>query len=210
MSRGGRKDSPDSPERRCIATGVSQPKVGLIRFVVGPDGAIVPDILSRLPGRGIYVAAERAALDRAVARRLFARAARQPVTVPDGLADTVEGLLARRVVDLVALARKSGAAVAGFEKVKEMLAKGQARVLLQARDGSERGKSKLWTPTGGRFFGCLGATELGLAFGRQSVIHAALAAGGLTHKVVEDAARLQGVRGKDGGDTAAGKDKTNA
>ena len=96
---------------------------------------------------------------------------------------------------------------AGFEKVKDWLAQGRAKVLLQASDGSDRGKSKLWTPQGGRFFGCLTSDELGLAFGRQSVIHAALAAGGLTERVIEDAARLAGVRRELGVD-AAGKEQT--
>ncbi len=86
MTRGGQQRRPgDGPERRCIVTGESQPKGGLIRFVVGPDAQVVPDILGRLPGRGFYVAADRAAIEKAATKGLFARAARQPVTVPDGL-----------------------------------------------------------------------------------------------------------------------------
>jgi predicted RNA-binding protein YlxR (DUF448 family) len=210
MSRGGRdKDRADGPERRCIATGEVQPKHGLIRFVVGPDGQIVPDLSEKLPGRGIWVAADRAALQLAVKKNLFARAARQPVTVPPDLPDLVEAGLARRLTDLIALSRKAGEAVAGFEKVKDWLATKQVKVLLQATDGSERGKSKLWTPTGARYFSVLTARELGLAFGRQSVIHGALAAGGLAPRVVEGAAKLQGLRKADGG-TTAGKDERNA
>jgi predicted RNA-binding protein YlxR (DUF448 family) len=210
MSRGGRdKDRADGPERRCIATGEVQPKHGLIRFVVGPDGQIVPDLSEKLPGRGIWVAADRAALELAVKKNLFARAAKQPVTVPPDLPDLVEAGLARRLTDLIALSRKAGEAVAGFEKVKDWLATKQVKVLLQATDGSERGKSKLWTPTGARYFSVLTARELGLAFGRQSVIHGALAAGGLAPRVVEGAAKLQGLRKADGGVTA-GKDERNA
>lgn len=196
----------DEPERRCIVTGEVQPKRGLIRFVTGPDGALVPDLAEKLPGRGIWVAADRAAIDKAAAKGLFSRAARAPVRVPDGLADLVEAGLARRVIDLVSLTRKSGRAVAGFEKVKGWLAEGRARVLLQASDGSDRGKGKLWTPTGGRWFGCLTASELGLSFGRDHVIHGALAAGGLTDKVILEAGRLTGLRGHDGGNSAAGKE----
>jgi predicted RNA-binding protein YlxR (DUF448 family) len=119
MSRGGAsKDRSDGAERKCIATGEVQPKFGLIRFVVGLDAQIVPDIAGKLPGRGIYVAADRAALDKAVAKKLFARGAKMPVQVPDDLVDQVERQLARRVVDLIALSRKSGRAVAGYEKVK--------------------------------------------------------------------------------------------
>ena len=207
MTRGGREKDQDDPERKCIASGESQPKAGLVRFCVGPDGQIVPDILGRLPGRGIYVTADRALIDKAAKKGLFARAARQPVKVPDGLADLVEELLAQRVVDLLSMARKAGDAVMGYEKVKDWLAKGQAATLIQASDGSERGKTKLHAPDGaGGFIGVLTAGEMGLSFGRERAIHAALAAGGLRTRVVVEAARLAGLRvqaaGQMGGSTA--------
>lgn len=195
MTRGGKTKNRDDADRRCIATGESQPKAGLIRFVVGPDDMIVPDLLERLPGRGIWVSADPAALKLAVEKNLFSRGAKQKVMLPDGLIDLVEAGLARRVVNLISLAKKSGRAVCGFEKVKGWLADGHAKVLLQASDGSERGKTKLWTPEGARYFGCLTGSELGLAFGRQSVIHGALAAGGLERRVVEEASKLRGLRG---------------
>ncbi|CUH74671.1 RNA-binding protein [Tropicibacter naphthalenivorans] len=195
MSRGGRpKDNADGPERKCIATGEAQPKQGLIRFVVGPDGRIVPDLAGKLPGRGLYVSADRAALEKAAKKGLFSRAAKQPVQVPDGLPDLLEQMLAKRVIDLISLARKGGGAVSGYEKVKDWLMKEEARVLIQAEDGSARGKTKLSTPYGGTYIGWLTADELGMAFGRQTVIHAALGAGGLTPRVVEEAQRLKGIR----------------
>jgi uncharacterized protein len=210
MTRGGRpKTGEDGPERRCIATGDVQPKHGLIRFVVGPDAALVPDLREKLPGRGIWVSADRAALDKAVSKNLFARAARQPVVVPEELTDRIEAGMADRVVELLSLARKAGGAVAGYEKVKDWLEKDQAQVLIQASDGSERGKTKLRPPRGdGRFIGCLTARELGLAFGRENVIHGALAAGGLTARVVEEAAKLSGLRKNDGGNALRKGTKT--
>ncbi|MFN3538415.1 MAG: RNA-binding protein [Brevundimonas sp.] len=195
MTRGGREKDQDGPERRCIATGERGPRAGLIRFVVGPEGEVVPDVLGRLPGRGMHICADRAAIDRAAKKGLFARAARQPVKVPEGLADLVEAQVARRVIDLLSMARKAGDAVTGYEKVRDWLVKGQARVLIQASDGSERGKIKLHPPPGeDGFIGCLTAGELGLSFGRERAIHGALAAGGLTKRVVEEAARLAGLR----------------
>ena len=210
MTRGGRpKDRTGEPERRCIATGDVQPKHGLIRFVIGPDGSVVPDLLGKLPGRGIWVSAEKKALEKAVLKGLFARAAGQPVEVPEDLIARVEEGMADRVVHLVSLARKAGVAVAGYEKVKDWLAKEQAKVLIQASDGSERGKSKLRPPQGeDRFIGCLTAGELGLAFGRENVIHGALAGGGLTRRVVEEAAKLAGLREKDGGNARRKGTKT--
>ncbi len=214
MTRGGREKDRDDPERRCIASGASQPKAGLVRFCLGPEDQVVPDILGKLPGRGIYVAADRAALDKAIKKHLFARAARQPVKVPDGLADLVEALILQRTLDLLSMARKAGAAVTGYEKVKDWLAKGQAATLIQASDGSERGKTKLHAPEGaGGFIGVLTAGEMGLSFGRERAIHAALAAGGLRTRVVEEAARLAGLRQRAGthvGGTAAMKDTKNA
>ena len=194
MSRGGAKRDYDGSERKCIATGHVQPKEGLIRFVVGPDARIVPDLAGKLPGRGLYVSSTRSALDMAISKSLFSRAAKQKVELADGFAELVERLVSRRVVDLISLARKSGGAVSGYEKVKDWLLKEEARVLIQAEDGSARGKSKLSTPYGGSYIGWLTADELGMAFGRQTVIHAALGAGGLTQRVVEEAQRLKGLR----------------
>jgi predicted RNA-binding protein YlxR (DUF448 family) len=214
MTRGGRDKVREDPERRCIVTGESQPRAGLVRFALGPDGQLVPDVLGRLPGRGIYVMADRAAIEKAARKGLFARTARRQVTVPEGLADLVEAQLARRVTDLISMARKAGDAVTGFEKVKDWLVKGRAAVLMQASDGSERGMSKLHPPAGeGRFIGCLTAGEMGLSFGRERAIHGALAAGGLTTRVVEEAARLAGLRmaqGKQDGGGTAEKDTKNA
>ena len=215
MTRGGRDKLQDEPERKCIVSGETGPKGGLVRFVIGPSGEVVPDILERLPGRGIWVSADRALIEKAAQKGLFSRAARQAVKAPDGLADLVAELLARRVIDLIALARKAGDAVTGYEKVKEWLVSGRAKLLIQAEDGSERGKAKLRPPAGeNRLISWLTAGELGLAFGRERAIHAALAAGGLTTRVAEEAARLAGMRQGQGardtdrqfGGETAGKD----
>ena len=208
MSRGGRVKENDDPERRCIVTGDVQPKAGLVRFVLGPDGLIYPDVAEKLPGRGIWVTCERGPIETAIKKGLFARAAKAPAETPENLVEMVETALASRVVELISLVRKSGKAVIGFEKVKGWLAEGRAKVLLQASDGSDRGKGKLWTPEGGRWFGCLTSQELGLAFGRDRAIHGALAAGGLTPRVIEDASRLAGLRKQDGGQTAMKDTKT--
>ncbi len=200
MTRGGAtKDRTGESERKCIATGESQPKQGLIRFVMGPDGQVVPDVMGKLPGRGVYVASSREALATAVKKKLFARGFKAQVHVPGELVHEVERQVVRRLIELISLARKSGDAVSGFERVKDWLAKEEAQVLIQASDGSGRGKSKLSTPYKGKFIGCLKADELGMAFGRQTAIHAALASGGLSKRVVDEAQRLQGLREMVGG-----------
>lgn len=212
MTRGGRdKDRAAGPERRCIVSGESLPAAGLVRFVRGPDGVLAPDVASKLPGRGIWVSATPQALQTAVRKKLFARAARAAVTLPPGL-DTPEALstgveaqLARRVIDLVSLARRGGAAVAGYEKVRDRLLRDDVAALIQAADGSPRGLTKLRAPEGSAHVTCLTAQELGMAFGREHVIHAALSAGGLAARVVEEAARLASMRGQVG-EMDAGKD----
>ncbi|GIT92756.1 hypothetical protein JANAI62_30070 [Jannaschia pagri] len=170
---------------------------------------VYPDVTGKLPGRGIYVSADRAVLEQAVAKRMFSRGAKRQVGVPGDLIQLTEAGLLKRVQDAIAIARKAGRAVAGYEKVKTMLDREEAQVLLQATDGSERGKGKLSTPYGGKWIGFLTADELGQAFGRDRVIHAAVAAGTLAKRIVEEAARLQGIR-DDGGKPAAEKDTGNA
>lgn len=196
VTRGGRTSDGDAgAERRCIATGRTMAPAQMVRFVLSPDGMIVPDLLNRLPGRGIWVSASRSAIGKAARGNAFQRAARAKAQVPDGLADTVEGLLARRVVELLSLARKAGQAVAGMDKVRAVLETGEAVALMQASDGSPGQKRKLRPPEGrNAYFDCLSGNELGQAFGREIVIHAALTGGGLTSRVVEEAARLKGLR----------------
>jgi hypothetical protein len=197
MSRGSTKKVENLAERKCLISQVSSPKLGLIRFVTSPDGVVVPDILEKLPGRGYYLSANKQVLEEAIKAKVFSHGAKIQVAVPEGLIYEIDRQLARRVVDLVSIARKAGKAVTGFEKVKGWLADGRAKILLQASDGSERGKDKLWTPEGGRFFGCLNSQELGLAFGRGHAIHAAISPGGLSLRVVNEAEKLRGLRDAD-------------
>lgn len=200
MNRAGAiQERNDEAERKCLVTGEVQPKHGLVRFVLSPESEVFPDVMGKLPGRGVYVTAQRSALETAIKKKLFARGFKSQVKMRDDLVAEVETQVARRLVDLISLARKSGQAIAGYEKVKDWLIKEEARILLQASDGSERGKSKLSTPYKGKFVGCLTANELGMAFGRETVIHAALASGGLSKRVVEEAQRLQGLRELKGG-----------
>ncbi|MCC6007078.1 MAG: RNA-binding protein [Rhodobacteraceae bacterium] len=195
MSRGRPSPAPETPERRCIATGASGPRARLVRFVVGPGGQLARFGGGKGGGRGIWLSADRAAFDLAVRRNLFSRAARAPVVVPEGLADFVEGLLARRMTDLLGLARKAGEALAGYETVRAALMAEKVSVLVQACDGSPRQRARLRPPDGsGTLIDVLTGSEIGLAFGRENVIHAALTGGGLTARIVEEAPRLAGLR----------------
>ena len=195
MTRGGRTKTREAPERRCIATGESGEVAPMIRFVLAPDGALTPDLAEKLPGRGAWVTAGRAELAQAVKKRAFARAFRQPVDAPEGLADRLEALLAQRAVEALSLARKAGLAVAGFEKVKARLREGGVAALMAARDGAADGRAKL-APLAGEaeIVESLTADEMGQAFGRQTAVHAALSPGGATIRVLREARRLDGFR----------------
>ncbi len=195
MTRGGQEKTREQAERRCIVTGESGPKSGLIRFVAGPDGSLVPDLAEKLSGRGIWITANGSAIETAVKKRLFARAARVDLGVRDDLLVFLNRSLTLRLIELVSLARKAGVAICGLEKVKASLEEGSARLLLQASDGSRREKSRLRPPNGAEsHIECLNLVELGLAFGRDNVIHAALKAGGITDRVAYEATRLTGLR----------------
>jgi hypothetical protein len=188
-------EAEQGPLRRCIATGDSLAKDRLIRFVVAPDGIVVPDLDHKLPGRGLYVLAERAAIDLAVKKKAFARAARRPVTVPDDLAERLAGLLATRCRHLLGLARRAGQAVAGYDRVEEWLKDDRAKLLLQACDGAAGGRAKLAAKARDiPEVAVLTAAELAEPFGRDHIIHVALARGGLAQRLQTDLARLKGLR----------------
>jgi uncharacterized protein len=183
------------PERRCLASGRVAPKADLIRLVVAPDGKVVPDLDGKLPGRGYYVSPERALIERAETKGLIRRASGGEVE--PGLAQRLEALVLQRLIDRVALARKAGRAVTGFEKVREHLKSGgdAGAVLLEASDGAKDGRQKLvHLAPGAQVVDCLKASELAQAFGREYAVHCYVARGAFAVRILADAARLKGLR----------------
>lgn len=173
--------------RLCLATRVVMPVEDMLRFVVSPDGALVPDVARKLPGRGAWVTATRAAVGEAVKRKAFGRAFRGKVKAgaDAGLAGLAEDLLERDALSALALANKAGKVVAGNAKVSAALESGEVAVLLHASDASEDGCRKL-DSLARRCAGegsdeiavvsCLPGVQLDLALGRANVVHAALLA----------------------------------
>ena len=172
--------------RRCIVTRQALEKPAMIRFVIDPDGRVTPDLKERLPGRGLWVTASRDALDQAVTRNAFSKAAKQSVKVDRDLADRVVALAKREVAELLGLARKSGQLVAGFEKVDAALRADKVRVLVAASDGAVDGRGKLARIAGSGVEICapLTAAELAQALGREHAVHAAIKAGGIAEKTI--------------------------
>lgn len=190
-----RTQSGIGPVRRCLVTGESLPQAKLIRFVLSPDGQIIPDVDGKLPGRGLWLSAGREVFNTAGLKRAFSKAARQSVEVDDGLVDQVETQLAGRCINLLGLARRAGEAVAGFEKSKAMVMDRQIGVLLAASDGAVDGRKKLQAllPELDEV-DVLTSEELGKAMGRDHAVHAVVAAGGLADRIAVQADRLRGLR----------------
>ena len=194
-----RPASSDAGLRRCIASGASKPRDALLRFVVDPGGTLVPDLGESLPGRGLWVSAERHALEKACARGLFARAARRPIAVAPDLIDEVERQLTARALEYLGLARRAGVLVAGFDKVQRALAERRVAVLIEASDGARHGRARLGAlardvPVIAHFDGAALSRNLG----RDNVVHAALAPGRLADRFLQESARLAGVRAESG------------
>jgi predicted RNA-binding protein YlxR (DUF448 family) len=197
VGRGGRTNRTEVVERRCIATKQTLPTSDLIRFVLDPNDVVTPDISERLPGRGMWVCANRADLDKAIDQNLFSKSAKQQAIIPEGLADLVETLIIKRAIDLLSMARKSGHAICGFEKTKSAMMSERWYILMQAEDGSTPQKQKIRpSAVDNSYISCFTAQELGLAFGRENVIHAAVSKGGLSARILLEANRLAGFRKK--------------
>ena len=129
--------------RRCVASGERLDKSQLIRFVASPDGVVTPDLEARLPGRGLYVRAREAELALAVKKNAFSRAAKRPLRLPEDLTERVGRLLLERVQGCLGMARRGGAAVAGYDQVSDALRHGKAHLLVQANDGSAAPRARL-------------------------------------------------------------------
>ena len=191
MQDGTDTAEPAGPHRRCLVTGEERPRAELVRFVVSPDGAIVPDVDGRLPGRGLWTLARREVVAAAAASN-FARAAKRPVRVEAGLADQVEKLLLRRCIEGLGLARRAGQAVAGFERVRDWLRQGKCGALVMAADASVEGRRKLGSSL--PVADALRSDELGTAFGGDAISYVGLAPGALAARISGDLARLSGFR----------------
>ena len=182
------------PRRRCFVTRRTGGKDALIRFVVGPGGVVHPDLAAALPGRGLWLSADRDVVNTACARNLFAKGFCAAVVVDDDLCDRVEGLVAKRCLDLLGLARRAGAAAAGFERVRELLASDGAAVLVFARDAADGRRRLERLAAGVPVVTLFSAAELARALGREHVVYVALAKGRVAARFAAEAGRLAGFR----------------
>lgn len=200
-------DAPDirsGPRRSCIVTRRQAAPEHLIRFVRAPDGAVVPDLDNRLPGRGVWVTASRATLETAVRKKLFARGFKAAAAAGPDLPERVDRLLAARVLGLLGLARKAGEVITGFDKVDRAARRRPLAAVFHAADGAAEGLRKIDAAfvAGGQqrtaiMVRAFTSEQLSLALGLANVIHAAVPAGPMGRAVAERALRLLRYRGDD-------------
>jgi uncharacterized protein len=189
-----------SRTRRCIATGEVLPEGRLLRFVVGPDGCVVPDVEAKLPGRGLWLRADRQTVTNAARKQLFSRAAKVKAVAHPDLAALAEARLVQRMLGHLGIARRAGELILGFDQVERALRGDHPPALIvEAADASPDGSRKLRAAAIARgvapfVMGELTNEELSLAVGRANVVHAALKSGRIAERLIFDAGRLAGFR----------------
>jgi uncharacterized protein len=202
LDRGATSVAPEA-ERTCALTRELKPAADMIRFVVGPDGTAVPDVKRKLPGRGIWITATRAAIEEAVKRNVFARGFRRDVRVASDLAAQTERMIERSALDALAIARKAGTVATGFAKVETAVGQDNILALIHAADAGEDGKRKLAATLHRNsmrespeimVIDAFTGAQLDLALNRPNVVHAALLAGPGSETFLTRATRLMRFR----------------
>jgi predicted RNA-binding protein YlxR (DUF448 family) len=196
---------PNDPLRRCIASGESRPQSELIRFVLSPAGDVTPDLAARLPGRGAWVSSTRESVDTAIKKKAFSRAFKTSVNVSKDLADQTHTLIFQRCLDFLGFAKRSGDLILGFDQVREELRMADPACLIEASDGASDGRKKILALAKAIFadeesseqpliIGCFSSDELGMAIGRERVIHAIVKQGRSSESWIHEVKRLGGFR----------------
>ena len=198
-------------QRQCAVTRLRRSPDELLRFVVGPDGAVVPDLKANLPGRGVWIGCARDTVEEAAATGVFSRAFRCSVRVSEDLSSQVDQLLERAALQRLSLANKAGLVVCGFDKVSRALRSDNVR-LIHASDAAVDGCRKLDQLVSGAAGGSVSVREpvrhfnveqLSLALGRPNVVHAAVKQGGPYGRFLDSVARLEKFRAGSTVDAAA-------
>ena len=175
-------------------TGCSGPRESMLRFVCAPDGQVIADLAERLPGRGMWLRAEKDVIDQASRKNIFKRTAGGPVTVADNLADRVASQLRARCLNNISLARRAGALIAGYHNVRA--AAGRIGAVIFAADGAANSRAKLEPLANGvPIIDVFTAAELAAAIGREHVVQAAVMPGSMAEQFVRDVQKLTGVLG---------------
>lgn len=195
----------EETSRMCALTRVEKPVAELIRFVLGPDGLLVPDTEARAEGRGVWISLNQALVAEAVKRKVFARSLKTEVRLPEDLPGLTRLRLEQRVLDALGMARKAGQLTFGATKVRGLIESGALIALITATDAAEDGRNKMAAALRALHYAAeengieglevphfelLASEQMGLALGLENVIHAALTRGAAAQAAVEKARRL--------------------
>ena len=189
-------------QRRCIAKCEVRERHDMIRFVTDPTGVVVPDILGKLPGRGVWVSSDAGSLSEVISKTAFSRSFKSKVKVLDDLLSTTERLLSRRVLGLVTMARKAGSISLGFDQVQSMAREAEVAIRIEASDGSADGRGKIRTLSKAMnreynfadpiVVGCFSSNKIGAALSRESIVHVGIKRGKLAKTLSVEVMRLSG------------------
>jgi predicted RNA-binding protein YlxR (DUF448 family) len=195
----------EETSRMCALTRVEKPVAELIRFVLGPDGVLVPDTEAKAEGRGVWISLSRDAVAEAIKKKVFARSLKSEVTLPEDLPGLTQLRLEQRYLGALGMARKAGQLTFGATKVRSLIETGNLIALITATDAAEDGRSKMVGPLKALHYAAaeeeiegfevphfelLSSEQMGLALGLENVIHAALTKGAAAQAAVEKARRL--------------------
>lgn len=192
-------NSPQGPIRQCAVNRERLAQTEMIRFARAPDGTVTPDVAGKLPGRGVWIKADRASVETAASKGAFSRGFKAQATPPENLSDLIDALLVKRLQGVLGMAKRAGKVVLGFDQVRDSIRKRPPGIVLEASDGAEDGRNKVYFLAKAIYehvtvSGALNSSELGMAFGRSHVIHGLLEAGVFSKRWSQDYQRLAGFR----------------
>lgn len=188
------------PVRRCIVTRETRPQNELLRFALSPDGVVTPDVSGKLPGRGVWLTPDQDVLAQAISKKSFASGFKSAAKAPDGLIEAVEQGLLSRCLNLLGLAKKAGHVVLGFDQVRTEIKTTKPAIIIEASDGAKDGRQKILSLVTAKYesaeiIGGLASSELGMAFGRDHVVHGCVREASVKHILLESYKMLTGFRG---------------
>ena len=197
--KNARRAADSVPLRMCVVTKERVRQTQMVRFALSPDGIVTPDVAAKLPGRGVWALANRQTIDEAVEKGAFSRGFKMQAKADDGLSDLTERLLVQRCKDHLSFAKKSSSLVIGFDLVRAELQKKSPGWLIEAADGSEDGRNKVYSLAkalyeGVKIAGALTEKELGESVGRAGFVHGLIQKGPFAKRWGTEYKRLIGFR----------------
>lgn len=170
--------------RRCLVTGETKPRNDLIRFVIGPEGAVVPDLSENLPGHGLWVTATVDAVREAAKKNVFAKEG--GVRPAATLAEDVAKLLYKRCLSLLGFAKGAGVAVLGETQTEAALRADKLALYLHAPDATRVLDNRNSIPECDFF----SRDDMGAALGYDQIVYVGLMPHGITKKLILEIKRL--------------------